>query len=262
MALMQAHFFSEALGVQVSVDVILPEEQMGIGVRAGEKQERLPRVLYLLHGYSDDHTIWLRRTAVDRYAAGQNLAVVMPAVNHSFYTNEAHGERYWDFVAEELPRQLHRFFRLSRRPEDTYVAGLSMGGYGAMKLALRQPERFAAAASFPGVLDIADNSHRSPVSLANMARIFGDLEKLPGSEHDLLHLLRAQKKAPRRPRLLVSCGTEDFLWHMHGKFIAEAEKQGWDLTHREIPGMGHQWELWDGEILRFLRWIDGETEKE
>ena len=263
MAWMQAHFFSACLQVQVSVEVLLPEEEMGIGVAAGAggSEARLPRVLYLLHGYSDDQTIWLRRTAIDRYAAGRNLAVVMPAVNHSFYTNEDKGERYWDFVSEELPRLLHRFFRLSDRPEDTFVAGLSMGGYGAMKLALSQPERFAAAASFSGVLDIADMSHRSPVSMENMKRVFGHVKKLRGSEHDLLHLLHDRRKAPHRPRLYVSCGTEDFLWHMHGKFVAEAEKQGWTAAHREIPGMGHQWELWDQEILHFLDWIDGTAEE-
>ena len=197
---------------------------------------------------------------MDRYAAGQNLAVVMPAVNHSFYTNEASGERYWDFVAEELPRLMHRFFRLSDDPADTYAAGLSMGGYGAMKLALRQPERFAAAASFSGVLDIVDNEHRTPASIANMERIFGDLKRLPGSENDLLALLRKQRGLARKPRLYVSCGTADFLWHMHGKFVLAAEENGWDITHREIPGMGHQWELWDREIEGFIHWI-GQGEK-
>ncbi|MBR6954585.1 MAG: esterase family protein [Clostridia bacterium] len=256
MALMQAHFFSHALNVQVSVDVILPEPEMGIGVRGQEAgAEQLPRVLYLLHGYSDDHTIWLRRTAVDRYAAGENLAVVMPAVNHSFYTNEAHGERYWDFVAEELPEAMHRFFRLSRDPADTYAAGLSMGGYGAMKLALRHPERFAAAASFSGVLDICDFDHRTPASIANMERIFGDTDALSGSENDLLALLRKGREAKKKPRLYVSCGTADFLWHMHGRFVLAAEENGWDITHREIPGMGHQWELWDREIEGFIHWI-------
>ena len=92
MALAQLGFFSSALDVQVSVNIILPEVQQGIGME-GSRGDDLPGVLYLLHGYSDDHTIWLRRTSVERYAAGLNLAIVMPAVNHSFYLNEAHGER-------------------------------------------------------------------------------------------------------------------------------------------------------------------------
>ncbi len=133
MALFHAHFFSETLGVQASAEVILPEGKQGIGVDAAN-EDALPHVLYLLHGYSDDHTIWQRRTAVERYASRFNLAIVMPAVNHSFYCNEVYGERYGDFIADELPALMHRFFRLSDDPDHTYVAGLSMGGYGAMRL--------------------------------------------------------------------------------------------------------------------------------
>ena len=126
MAFLQVQFFSKALEVASTVNVILPEPAQGIGVDAAQAAE-LPKVLYLLHGYSDDHSIWMRRTSVERYAAQYNLAVIMPAVNHSFYTNEVQGERYWDYVSEELPQVMHRFFRLSQRPEDTFVAGLSMG---------------------------------------------------------------------------------------------------------------------------------------
>ncbi len=111
-------------------------------------------MLYLLHGMSDDHTAWLRYTSIERYAARHGLAVVMPAVGRSFYANEAHGHPYWDFLSEELPAVVGRFLRVSDRREDTFVAGLSMGGYGAFKWALRQPERFAAAASLSGALDV------------------------------------------------------------------------------------------------------------
>ena len=112
-------------------------------------------MLYLLHGLSDDDTIWLRRTSIERYVAPLGLAVVMPQVHRSFYTDEAHGNRYWTFLSEELPELVHHFFRLSRRREDTFVAGLSMGGYGALKWALREPERFAAAASMSAAADVA-----------------------------------------------------------------------------------------------------------
>lgn len=252
MALLDVHFFSKALQVQVSTLVILPEENMGIGVTAGAG-DRLPQVLYLLHGYSDDHTIWLRRTSVERYAAAHQLAVVMPAVNHSFYTNEVQGERYWDYVSEELPGVMHGFFRLSDQPEDTYVCGLSMGGYGAMKLALRHPERFAAAASFSGVLDIADMSRRTHEASAGMARVFGDLTKLRGSENDLFRLLMQNEGAPHKPRLYVSCGTADFLYGHHGKFCREAVNRGWQLQRHDEPDASHEWSFWDSQVEYFLR---------
>lgn len=260
MAFLQVQFFSEALSVASTVNVILPEARMGIGIDAAQQENALPKVLYLLHGYSDDHSIWMRRTSVERYAAAHQLAVIMPAVNHSFYTNEVHGERYWDYVSEELPAVMHRFFRLSDRPEDTYVAGLSMGGYGALKLGLTHPERFAAVGSFSGVADIVDMSHRNKMSIANMERIFGDLSQLRDSENDLMHLLKVNRQAEHRPRLYVSCGTADFLYKHHQRFVSEAQKQGWELTHWEKPDAVHEWGFWDEQIRFFIPWMLENTE--
>ena len=254
MALIQVQCFSEALRVQTTVYVIMPEAAQGIGIKAADKAE-LPKVLYLLHGYSDDHSIWLRRTSVERYAAAHNLAVVMPAVNHSFYCNEVYGEKYWDYVAEELPAVMHRFFRLSDKPEDTFVAGLSMGGYGAMKLALSFPERFGVAACFSGALDIADTYRSGRHQTAEQTRIFGDTSTLPGSDNDLFHLLEKNAKSAKKPRLYVSCGTADFLYHQFKKFLPAAEKAGWNVTSYEEADVGHEWAFWDREISKFIPWM-------
>lgn len=254
MAFLQVQSFSRALNVQTTVNVILPEASQGIGVEAAGRDEP-PKVLYLLHGYSDDHSIWMRRTSVERYAAAYNLAVVMPAVNHSFYTDEVYGEKYWTYVAEELPRVMGRFLRLSDRPEDTFVAGLSMGGYGAMKLALSFPERFAAAASFSGALDIADTYHSGRHQTDEQTRVFGDISKIPGSDNDLFHLLKKNAKAPRKPRLYVSCGTADFLFHQYKKFLPAARALGWDVNSYEEPDAVHEWGFWDREIAKFIPWM-------
>ena len=250
MAFLQIQFFSAALNVASTVNVILPEANQGIGMGASAAKE-LPQVLYLLHGYSDDHSIWMRRTSVERYAADHNLAVIMPAVNHSFYCNELHGERYWDYVSEELPKTMHRFLRLSDRPEDTYVAGLSMGGYGAMRLALMHPDRFAAAASFSGALDMASRVS-DPKSAARFANIFGENTSIKNTEYDLLYMLKKQAKAEHRPRLYVSCGTADGLFAAHKKFCTQAKKTGWDLETEEIPDAVHEWGLWDSQIEKFI----------
>ena len=148
-------FYSESIELSTSMTVLLPQEtttQIGMG---GAVRPHGTPVLYLLHGLSDDDTIWLRRTSIERYAAELGIAVVMPQVHRSFYSDVVGGGRYWELVAEELPQIVHSSFAVSTRREDTFVAGLSMGGYGAMKLALRRPERFAAAGSLSGVLDIA-----------------------------------------------------------------------------------------------------------
>jgi S-formylglutathione hydrolase FrmB len=155
MAHLRCDFFSETLALSTSMTVILPQAtstQIGMTGQAGTEP---PPVLYLLHGLSDDHTIWLRRTSIERYVAPLGLAVVMPQVHRSFYVDEVYGGRYWTFLCEELPALVASFFRVSTRPEDTFVAGLSMGGYGALRWALKQPMRLGAAVSLSGAVNVA-----------------------------------------------------------------------------------------------------------
>src|SRR5438105_6350898 len=153
MSFLDFQFFSEALGLTCAAHVILPQATtQQIGMAGGRTREKYP-TLYLLHGLSDDHTIWTRRTSIERYAAERNLAVVMPAVGRSFYQDTAGGARCWTFLSEELPAMMRSFFPLSEKRADNFAAGLSMGGYGALRLALTHPEKFAAVASFSGALD-------------------------------------------------------------------------------------------------------------
>ena len=240
-----------ALNLSTAVNVILPEVNRKDGVPTPEDP---PKVLYLLHGYSNDHTNWMRKTSVERYAEPYHLAVIMPAVSHSFYCNEVYGERYWDYVSEELPKTMHRFFRLSDRPEDTFVAGLSMGGYGAMRLALTYPERFAAAGSFSGAVDLGAIAVR-PEHEKESRRIFGENLAFYGTEADNLYLMKKNANAPHKPRLFVSCGTDDFLFGMQGPFVELLEENGWEVKRRDFPGASHTWEFWDQELQVFLDFI-------
>ncbi|MDF2721332.1 MAG: esterase, partial [Paenibacillus sp.] len=140
MAFIQCNFASSSLGVGATMNVLLPDP------KPGQPADRKYPTLFLLHGLSDDHTSWMRWTSIERYVRDKGLAVVMPAVNRSFYSNMVNGYAYWTFISEELPNAARSLFPLSHEREDTFVAGLSMGGYGAFKLALRCPEKFAAAA--------------------------------------------------------------------------------------------------------------------
>ncbi|MBK9739084.1 MAG: esterase family protein [Actinobacteria bacterium] len=253
MALMRCEFFSDVLGLSTSMTVILPESttrQIGM---SGERDSQPPPVLYLLHGLSDDDTTWSRRTSIERYAAGLGLAVVMPAVHHSFYTDEAHGLPFWTFLTEELPSVVQRFFRVSSAREDTFVAGLSMGGYGAMKWALREPWRFAAAASLSGALALAHPSESpDPDFTRLMDRVFGD-RSTPGTDDDLLHLVRRADPSAL-PALFVACGTEDFLYPAARAFLAAAGDGGVEVTADIGPG-DHDWDYWDAHIQDVLRWL-------
>ena len=251
MALLSCDFYSDALELSTSMTVVLPQEtttQIGM---TGVQAPGAPPVLYLLHGLSDDHTTWARRTSVERYAAPLGLAVVMPAVHRSFYADERHGHAYWTFLSEELPRVVSSYFRVSDRREDTYVAGLSMGGYGALKWALREPSRFAGAASLSGALDVAALVRR-PERRSLGQRVFGEAV---GEQDDLFALLAAAD-APALPPMHVSCGTQDALVDSNHVFVRAAQAAGVPVTVDFRPGE-HDWAFWDAEIQTVLGWLPG-----
>ena len=257
MILNEVHFYSEALTLQCEMYVLLPQRTL-----AEMKSKRKPRLrtLYLLHGHSDDHTAWQRWTSIERYAEGLNLAVVMPAVHLSFYTDMAHGGKYWQFISDDVPAVVCELFGLSARREDNFVAGLSMGGYGAFKLALTFPARYAAAASLSGAVDIHDVVRVKKSDPANrawldgMRNVFGELSKVPGSKHDLFALAKKAARAPVRPRLYQCCGTEDFLYADNLRFREAVSRLALDLTYDEGPGE-HNWAYWDTMIQNVLRWM-------
>jgi putative tributyrin esterase len=253
MALMRCDVFSDALGLSTSMTVILPQPTTTqIGMTGGAAAEP-PPVLYLLHGLSDDDSIWLRRTSIERYAAPLGLAVVMPQVHRSFYTDEAYGLRYWTFMSEELPELVRRFFRVSQAREDTFVAGLSMGGYGALKLALRQPARFAAAASLSGALDVARLSRSTREEDPMLwRRVFGE-RRVRGSDDDLFALV-AGADPDALPALQVSCGTDDELIASNRAFIEACGAKG--IAVSSTFGAGeHEWGYWDARIQDTLAWL-------
>lgn len=250
--------FAASLGMGTSAVVLMPQEAAGIGMTGAEAvgadgqdgaSAGVP-VLYLLHGLSDDCTIWERRTSIERYATEHGIAVVMPEVRRSFYSDEATGEKYWTWISEELPALLERTFRISTAREDTFVAGLSMGGFGAMKLALHHPDRFAAAATLSGALDVTALDLSWAGTLG--ARVWGELGPA-GTDDDLFALLRAADPTAL-PALWLDCGTEDGLLESNERFIALAEERGADLTSRLRPG-DHTWEFWDEGIQDVLTWL-------
>ena len=256
MILTEVNFFSETLVLGCTMLVLLPQHPLA---EAQKKRRKKFRTLYLLHGRSDDHASWQRKTSIERYVEGLNLAVVMPAVHRSFYTDMVHGGKYWQFISEEVPAVVQSLFPLSAARNDNFVAGLSMGGYGAYKLALTHPERFAAAASLSGALDLgysvwADNPRNDEGRLAEFRTIFGDLSKVPGSKNDLIAIAKKVSRGPVKPRLYHCCGTEDFIYPDNVRFREAVSKLPLDLTYEEGPGE-HNWAYWDMMIQNVLAWM-------
>jgi S-formylglutathione hydrolase FrmB len=256
MILNEVNFFSETLGLRSTMYVLLPQHRLLDGLKRKSKY----RTLYLLHGHSDDHTAWMRWSSIEKYAQGLSLAVVMPAVHLSFYTDMVYGGKYWQFVSEEVPTLVSDTFPVSSERKDNFVAGLSMGGCGAFKLALTHPERYAAAASLSGAVDISDvvrvkkDDPDNKAWLVQMRNIFGDLSKVPGSEHDLFTLAKKVAKGKVKPRLFQCCGTEDFLYPDNIRFRDTVRKLPLDLTYVEGPGE-HNWTYWDRMIQDVLAWM-------
>ncbi len=244
MAFLQINLFSNALGMAASLDAIVPQSQKG------------PlKVLWLLHGLSDDHTIWQRRTSIERYVEGHDIAVFMPNGARSFYCDIPGGLRYATHIADELPEIVHSMFHLSDRREDNFIAGLSMGGYGAFKLALRHPDRYAAAASFSGVLDVGAFFKMMEKDMAvDVLGDFGGKNPEGGPEDPRALLSKLVADGTSIPRLYQACGTEDFLYENNVSFRDFARSLGVDLTYEEGPG-SHSWLFWDTYIQRALAWM-------
>jgi putative tributyrin esterase len=256
LALIYCDFFSEVLGISTSMCVILPQNTRSqIGMSGSEKKEKYP-TLYLLHVLSDDHTIWQRRTSIERYVSDMGIAVVMPNVGRSFYTDMKHGYNYFTFISEELPEIARQFFPLSDKREDNFAAGLSMGGYGAFKLALRCPNKYAAAASLSGAVDMAIRVKSNEIQdTTELENIFGNLNSIKNSENDLFYLAKnvSASNGPK-PKLYQCCGTEDFLYEDNIKFKNFIEKTNLDYTYEEGPGV-HEWKYWDDQIQKVLKWL-------
>lgn len=250
MALLETRFDSQTLDLSLGLNVILPEHPQAWGTP--------PAVLYLLHGLSDDHTIWSRRTSIERYAYDYNLVIVMPDAYKSFYCDMAHGSDYWRFLSSELPMLVKRWFKVSDDWRNTFVAGLSMGGYGAFKLALGNPGQYAAAASLSGSLDIASHIHDDwdESRMRAFEAVFGELESVPSSGNDLMASLKNLQQVPETA-FYACVGTDDYLYQDSVTFRDAATAAGLKLDYEESAG-SHDWAFWDTHIQRVLEWLPAE----
>ena len=251
MALMNLKFFSESLGMQTEVYVVIPQKSSvgEIGINSKKDDDKY-KCLYLLHGLSDDHSIWLRRTSIERYAQEYGICVVMPCGARSFYTDLKYGEKYYTYIAKELPRIIREFLNVSEKREDIFIAGLSMGGYGALKIALRECGSFAAAA---GLSSVADIEQRAKNWGTLFKQIWGEKIEIP-PEDRLFDLARMMNERTDKPRIYMAVGTEDFLYDDNQKLRELFNKLNYDFTYKESKG-SHSWVFWDQYIQDVLKWM-------
>ncbi len=264
MALIQVNFVSNTLRRTVPLQVILPVDRLTDDWQSAEPKKF--KTLYLLHGIFGNYTDGVSGTRIQRWAQKYDLAVVMPSGDNAFYIDHpATGNLYGEFIGHELVDITRRMFPLSDKREDTFIGGLSMGGYGAVRNGLKYHETFGAIISFSGALHFLDDpqllsDETDPVDRVFMESMFGPLKEAGKSDKNpsvLIEKLGKQKAADlslKLPEVYISCGTEDDLLPSNRICRDRMLANGFQVTYEEGPG-GHDWDFWDTYILKALQWL-------
>lgn len=263
MAFIQFNYYSEALKFCTDVDVIIPTpydlDEKGIEPYFVDGCKY--QVLYLLHGTYADHHDWALLSSITRYAQNHKLMVVMPSGSNSMWQDMYAGPKYFTFVTEELPKYINRIFPASDKREDTFIAGLSMGSFGALNLALRRPDRYGAAICLCGGMNFctiadrlkADEEYDGPWPLKSILPPPYDGKGTGFDDEPILRELAASGK--EIPRLFLAVGTEDFTYDGVQRTRKLMDELGVKYTYEEGPGV-HNWVFWDEYIQHGLNWLN------
>lgn len=241
MSLFKGSIHSDSLKMTTRLNIIFPDHSNDVDpVIKGE-----PKVLYLLHGLTGNADEWTRFSKIEYYAKKYNFVIIMPEVNRSFYCNTKFGLNYFDYVAYELPKIVNKMFKLNATRENTFIAGESMGGYGAVKIGLSCPNSFNAIASLSGVLDYEE--FKTMVLSNKWPEMSPEEIKILDDEITPINLAKEIIKKDTHPRLIHMCGKQDFLLEENRKFDKVLNDLGYKHLYIEKDG-DHEWPYWDKAI--------------
>ena len=255
MAIAEITLHSNSLGTNSSVTVCMPECPDG-GWKPGVKYQ----VLWLMPGGGGDGSEWARFTCIEQYALQYNFFAISPATYMSLYTDMYYGnpDKFFTYISEELPQMMRWMFPISTAKEDNFVAGFSMGGYGAFKLAMTYPDSFAALGTFGGVHDMVDTVTRNHLHDGVLDRhfflAFNTVEDLVGSKNDAMYL--AEKNAERGnfgPRMFFSVGEDDFCNSFNVRARDRLTAKGYEITWDVAPG-NHSYLYCESRLKTFIEW--------
>jgi len=254
MALIQVNFISASLKRTVPIQVILPVDKI-FGDPKDSAEPKPFKTLYLLHGLLGNYTDWVTNTRIAQWAEAKNLAVVMPSGDNSFYVDQKlPNHNYGEFIGKELVEITRKMFPLSHRREDTFIAGLSMGGYGAIRNGLVYGETFSHIAG----LSSAVHFFETPASADSLIReetVFGDLSAaLKSNKNPRVALAQLRERGCPLPKLYMACGLQDHLLEPNRTLKTYFEENDLDLTYEEQDG-GHNWDFWNDQIQKVLAWL-------
>lgn len=257
MAYIQMTFASETLKRCTDIDVILPIESAGS--HDTDKPQRFP-ALYLLNGFCGNSKDWITYSNIRRYAEEYNIAVIMPSGENSFYVDNTELGLYSGTYIKELVEFTRKLFPLSEKREDTFIGGLSMGGFGAMRNGMYYSDIFSKIISLSGAFIIEDiagaeeGSRIGPESYEYYQRVFGDLKCVPQTDKNPLVCAKKAVEKGDAPKVMMACGTEDFLLENNRRIQAQLERMGIELKYYEGAG-AHEWRFWDRWIEKGMRWL-------
>lgn len=260
MALIQASIMSQSLFRTVPIQVILPVDKVDpSGKRSAPKKYK---TLYLLHGLLGSSIDWVMGTRILRWAQERDLAVVMPSGENSFYVDrKGMFFQYGEFIGEELVELTRRMFPLSDKREDTFIGGLSMGGFGALRTGLKYHETFGRIIGFSSAVHILETFEGlNGKNMAYEESLFGDLKEAAKTDKNprvcIENLAKLKKENPKLelPKIYLSCGTEDGLLPFTRLYRDLLKAGGFEVTYEEAPG-GHEWDFWDSQIFKVLNWL-------
>lgn len=261
MAIIDVNFFSNSLARQVSYKAIIPVDGAIFPGRPA-KEVKPFKTLYLLHGLFGDFTDWLVKSRIALYAEEHNIAVIMPSGENGFYVDhEAFRSYYGEYIGKELVEETRKLFHLSHNREDTFIAGLSMGGYGALRNGLKYYNNFSAIAALSSALIIdaaVTSTEENPFVFGKRSyfeAVFGNVEALKGSDKDVEALVKKIKQeGGAMPRLYLACGTEDSLIENNRKLRDFLVSEDIKHIYEEGPGV-HDWKFWDEYIKKAVLWL-------
>ena len=238
MAQIQCSFFSYTLEHGTNIYINLPTISPCDTAHSHAVSNQYP-VLYLLHGRGNDYLSWPRFTSMARYSEENRIALLTMDTGNWAYMNVENHERYYDFLAHELPEFLAANFPISTNREDSYLAGLSMGGYGTLAHGLSHPESYCAIGAFSPAIHLKKYDARQ---FSHTIDIYPLVDKLAETPE-------------KAPAIYLSCGTEDSLCNEMNALAKTLKEKNIPVHSESIPGYEHEWSLWDGELLKFLQWI-------
>lgn len=244
---------SKLMGREMPYRVVLPKAY------ATSKESRYP-VIYLLHGFGGKFSNWTDSTDIENYIATVDAIVVTPEGENGWYVDQTGGpnRNYESYIVKELIPVIDAKYRTTATREKRAIAGLSMGGYGALKFGMKYPEMFVLAGSFSGAVGASSYTkidELPPGMLRNaLVSVFGEPGSPVHASNDLFKIVAdaTPEKIKSLPFIYLDCGTEDFLFENNRQFVSRLIDKKIPHEYRELPG-AHNWQFWDKQVQEFMR---------